>query len=449
MCHHYSNLPSFQLPLAKVNALLTPANKMSAPIVVSVQGVGKRYRLGVINRQQLTDDFKAWVAKLRGRPDPTLPLGTKVDVQRIGEHFWALRNINFEVRQGEVLGIIGHNGAGKSTLLKLLSRITLPTEGYIRMKGRVSSLLEVGTGFHQELTGRENVYLNGAILGMRRHEVDAKMEEIIAFSGITHHIDTPVKRYSSGMRVRLGFAVAAHLEPEILIIDEVLSVGDADFRRKSMGKMRDTAKSGRTVLFVSHSMTAVRSLCDRTIWLEQGQVHMEGPTEDVVAAYLGHYTNDAPEIHWTAENSPGNEVASLTHVVVHPASGGGQFRWEDAIDVEVGVENHSHEPIHVNVQVVNADDLVLLTTNTKEGGVNLLGHGRHKVTCRFPPQLFNSGDLRLNVGVGQNARMQFRADNAVAFTVVEPPRDSGAWQGRRKGIFRMDIPWQQVPATIP
>src|SRR5690606_1117938 len=317
------------------------------------QGVGKRYRLGTINRQQFTDDVKAWTAKLLGRPDPTVPIGAEVDPQRIGEDFCALRDVSFEVRRGEVLGIIGRNGAGKSTLLKLLSRITLPTEGIIRMKGRVSSLLEVGTGFHPELTGRDNIYLNGSILGMPKAEVNAKMDEIIAFSGITHHIDTPVKRYSSGMRVRLGFAVAAHLEPEILIIDEVLSVGDADFRRKSMGKMKATAQSGRTVLFVSHNMTAVRSLCSRVLWMENGRIRMQGPTEDVVAAYLGHYSNMAPEVHWDAANAPGNEQVRLSHVKVRPSEGE-QFRWESAIDVEVGFENLSQAEVNVSLQVVNA-----------------------------------------------------------------------------------------------
>ncbi len=411
------------------------------PIVVQVQGVGKSYRLGVINRQQLTDDLKAWTARLLGKPDPTVPIGQEVDSQRIGETFWALRDINFEVRQGEVLGIIGHNGAGKSTMLKLLSRITLPTEGTIRMKGRVSALLEVGTGFHPELTGRENVYLNAAILGMRKHEINAKMDEIIAFSGIKHHIDTPVKRYSSGMRVRLGFAVAAFLEPEILIIDEVLSVGDAEFRRKSMGKMRDTALSGRTVLFVSHSMTAVRSLCSRVIWLDKGRVRMQGPTEDVVAAYLGHYTQDMPEVYWSEDNAPGNEVARLSHVKATPASGGDRFKWEDAIDVEIGVVNHSTQPIHVNIQVVNADDLVIFTTNSREGGIHGIETGMHIVNCRFPAHLFNSGDLRLNVGIVQNAKMVFKTENAIAFTVVEPARESNTWQGRRNGMFKLIIPW--------
>ncbi len=414
------------------------------PLMVQVQGVGKRYRLGTTNRQQLSDDVKAWTAKLLGRPDPTIPIGKQVDPQRIGEDFWALRDVSFEVRRGEVLGIVGKNGAGKSTMLKLLSRITQPTEGTIRMRGKVSSLLEVGTGFHQELTGRENIYLNGAILGMRKAEVNAKLDEIIAFSGIQHHIDTPVKRYSSGMRVRLGFAVAAHLEPEILIVDEVLSVGDAEFQRKSMGKMKDSAASGRTVLFVSHNMTAMRSLCSRVLWLEDGRVRMNGPTEDVVNAYLNNYNNSTSERHWAEHEAPGNNIAHLRHVKVSPASRGEVFQWEDPVDVEISLDKHTPELISVNIQVLNGDELVIFATNLSEGlpGV-MLGTGLQVVGCQFPAHLFNAGDLRLTIGVVHKGRMSFQAEHAVSFSVVEPTR-MGSWHGRRKGLFHLDIPWQQL-----
>ena len=420
------------------------------PLMVKVQGVGKRYRLGTINRQQLTDDVKAWTAKLLGKPDPTVPVGQAIDPQRIGENFWALRDISFEVHQGEVVGIIGHNGAGKSTLLKLLSRITLPTEGTIKMRGKISSLLEVGTGFHPELSGRDNIYLNGAILGMRRHEVDAKLDEIIAFSGIKHHIDTPVKRYSSGMRVRLGFAVAAHLEPEILIVDEVLSVGDADFQRKSMGKMKQSAQSGRTVLFVSHNMTAMRALCSRVIWLERGRIRMQGPTEEVVAAYQGHYHHGLTERTWEGNQAPGNEVARLHQVKVRPGNGGNTFLWEDSVEVEVSVTNLSSDPITAIIRVVNSDALVVLITNSAEGLANRdLGPGDHRLTLRFPPCLFNTGDLRLDVGVSQKGKMLFREDGVVQFGIKEPPR-TGTWHGKRQGIFRMDIPWRAYePARYP
>jgi lipopolysaccharide transport system ATP-binding protein len=417
------------------------------PLMVQVQGVGKRYRLGTINRQQLTDDVKAWTARLLGRPDPTIPIGAEVDPQRIGEDFWALRDVSFEVRRSEVVGIVGHNGAGKSTMLKLLSRITLPTEGTIRMRGKVSSLLEVGTGFHPELTGRDNIYLNGAILGMRKAEVNAKIDEIIAFSGITHHIDTPVKRYSSGMRVRLGFAVAAHLEPEILIVDEVLAVGDAEFQRKSMGKMRDSAKSGRTVLFVSHNMTAMRALCSRVIWLEHGRVRMQGPTEEVVSAYLGTYATTTSSAAWDADNAPGNEVGRLRHVRVAPASGSELFLWEDGVGVEVGLENLTgDDSLTVNIQVYNSDDMVVFSTNLKENlpGATL-GRGAHVVSCRFPSHLFNAGDYRLSIGLNHKGRMCFWAEHAVSFSITEPPR-KGAWHGRRRGIFRLNIPWQHRTA---
>jgi lipopolysaccharide transport system ATP-binding protein len=424
---------------------------MSAPLMVQVQGVGKRYRLGTLNRQQFTDDVKAWTAKLLGRPDPTVAIGKEVDPQRIGEDFWALRDVSFDVHQGEVVGIVGHNGAGKSTLLKLLSRITLPTEGTIRMRGKVSSLLEVGTGFHPELTGRENVYLNGAILGMRKAEVAAKMDEIIAFSGVTHHIDTPVKRYSSGMRVRLGFAVAAHLEPEILIVDEVLSVGDAAFQRKSMGKMRDSAKSGRTVLFVSHNMTAVRSLCSRVVWMDHGRIRMQGPTEQVVNAYLANYSEDRTEIRWDdPATAPGNELARLRYLRVRPANGGDLFQWDDPVVVEAGVENRSAVPgdLNVNFRIMSGDDLVLLTTNFREGCPGQdLEKGLNHVRAELPARLFNAGTFRVGVNLGYRAKSIWREDGLVRFEVQEPPR-SGAWHGKRPGILRLPVPWQRQPEPM-
>ena len=228
--------------------------------VISVDSVSKAYRLGQIGGGTLKEDVARWWAKLRGKPDPFLKIGQEHHARLEGEQFWALDDVSFDVKEGEVLGIIGRNGAGKSTLLKILSRVTMPTSGEIKIKGRIASLLEVGTGFHPELTGRENVFLNGAILGMTKAEIRKKFDEIVAFSEIEEFIDTPVKRYSSGMYVRLAFAVAAHLDPEILICDEVLAVGDAEFQKKCLGKMQAVGRGGRTVLFVSHSMAAVSSL---------------------------------------------------------------------------------------------------------------------------------------------------------------------------------------------
>ncbi len=260
---------------------------MPPELAIQVAGLGKKYRIGALqnNRQMLVEVLSGmalWPARAvrslvrKGHAHPD-------DAARI---IWALRDVSFEVARGEVVGIIGPNGAGKSTLLKVLTRITHPDEGYARIRGRVGSLLEVGTGFHAELTGRENIYLNGAILGMHRHEIDRKFDEIVAFSGVERFIDTPVKRYSSGMYLRLAFSVAAHLETDILLVDEVLAVGDAEFQKKCLGKMSRVAHEGRTVLFVGHDMTAVQHLCHSAIWLDQGRVRLRGPVEDVVHAYL-------------------------------------------------------------------------------------------------------------------------------------------------------------------
>ena len=255
--------------------------------VISVENLSKSYRLGQIGTGTLTNDLNVWWAKLRGKPNPMLKIGQADHSNRDGETLWALRDVSFKVEQGEVLGVIGRNGAGKSTLLKILSRVTAPTGGCVKVKGRIASLLEVGTGFHPELTGRENIYLNGAILGMTKQEVTRKFDEIVAFAEVEKFIDTPVKRYSSGMYVRLAFAVAAHLESEILLVDEVLAVGDAEFQKKCLGKMGDVAsKEGRTVLFVSHNMGSVLQLCQRVIWVNSGKIIQDGLSQETVKSYL-------------------------------------------------------------------------------------------------------------------------------------------------------------------
>lgn len=255
--------------------------------VIKVEHLSKHYNLGTIGSGTLYRDFQSWWARTRGKEDPNTKLGTW-DVSQMDQDnsFWALKDVSFEVKQGDVVGIIGRNGAGKSTLLKILSRVTGPTAGNIKIKGRVVSLLEVGTGFHPELTGRENVYLNGTILGMRKAEIDKKFDEIVAFAEIEKFIDTPVKRYSSGMYVRLAFAVAAHLDPEILIVDEVLAVGDANFQKKCLGKMNEVSKAGRTVLFVSHNMTAVGDLCNKGILLQNGMVKAIDKIDKIITKYI-------------------------------------------------------------------------------------------------------------------------------------------------------------------
>ena len=264
-------------------------------VILKIENLSKQYRLGVVGTGSLVHDLNRFWHRVRGKEDPYLKVGEVNDrsSRASSNYVWALKDINFEVQQGEVLGIIGKNGAGKSTLLKILSRVTSPSTGIIKTKGRIASLLEVGTGFHPELTGRENIYLNGAILGMQKAEIKDKIEEIISFSGCEKYIDTPVKRYSSGMRVRLGFAVAAHLEPDILIVDEVLAVGDADFQKKAIGKMREISHGeGRTVLFVSHNMASIQNLCTRVMLLDNGAIDTIGDTEEVINYYLKKFRNE-------------------------------------------------------------------------------------------------------------------------------------------------------------
>ena len=257
-------------------------------VVIKVENVGKQYHLGKVGTGTIANDLNRWWHIARGKEDPYLKIGSvnyRTSKSSINDIVWAVKDISFEVKQGEVLGIIGKNGAGKSTLLKILSRVTAPTTGDIKVKGRIASLLEVGTGFHPDLSGRENIFLNGAILGMTKQEIKSKFDEIVDFSGVERYIDTPVKRYSSGMYVRLAFAVAAHLEPEILIVDEVLAVGDAEFQKKCLGKMKDVSGQGRTVIFVSHNMAAVKSLCTRGIVLEHGELKYSGNSEAAIDFY--------------------------------------------------------------------------------------------------------------------------------------------------------------------
>lgn len=306
-------------------------------IVIKIENLSKRYRLGVIGTGTLTHDVQSWWARVRDKEDPNLKIihrlarshtgnSKQVRVQPVNLHtcepvkednVWALKDVTFEVKQGEVLGIIGRNGAGKSTLLKILSRVTAPTSGQIKVKGRIASLLEVGTGFHPELTGRENIYLNGAILGMRRKEIEQKFDEIVYFSEVEKFIDTPVKRYSSGMYVRLAFAVAAHLDPEILLVDEVLAVGDAEFQKKCLGKMGDISQTGRTVLFVSHNMSSIVRLSTRVLLISKGSVESLGRPEKVVSSYLTAGAISLSHREWiNDQDAPGNAEIKIRSVRV-------------------------------------------------------------------------------------------------------------------------------------
>jgi len=315
---------------------------LNMSVAIKFENISKQYRLGNVGTGTLSHDLNRWwTINIRGKEDPYLKIGSVNDrgSKADSDYVWALRDINFEVQQGEVLGIIGKNGAGKSTLLKILSRVTTPTTGKIRAYGRIASLLEVGTGFHQEMTGRENIFMNGAILGMTKAEIRRKMDEIIDFAGVERYIDTPVKRYSSGMIVRLGFAVAAHLEPEILVVDEVLAVGDAEFQKKAIGKMQDISKGeGRTVLFVSHNMGSIQRLCKKGILLENGSIIYSGKIDNVVETYINTEILDG----YFYRDKPLKNLYFIKKIELSTESGvkTSNFRHDESILINVEVTNH-------------------------------------------------------------------------------------------------------------
>ena len=350
---------------------------------------------------------------------------------------WALKDVSFEVQQGEVLGIIGRNGAGKTTLLKILSRVTEPTEGEVRIRGRVGSLLEVGTGFHPELTGRENIFLNGAILGMSKEEIKRKFDEIVSFAEIEKFLDTPVKRYSSGMYVRLAFAVAAHLEPEILIVDEVLAVGDAEFQKKCLGKMGDVAKEGRTVLFVSHNMTAVRTLCGRAIRLDQGRLFIAGEVYQVISEYLKCGANSVMERNWPdPESAPGNEKAKVRRTAVMPLepSHEGVITVQTPLLFEFEIWNNvPGAALNFSIHVHSLDGTYIFAVTSdsvhRPRGV-VKGH------FQVPGNFLNDGTYTVTMMVIVDRAHDFLIyPDAVLFEVHDAGR-SGTWHGKWPGAVR-------------
>lgn len=311
---------------------------------IKIENLGKEYKLGTIGGQTLNAELQSWWARKRGKEDPNLMIGQ--DASHLGEPFWALKGINLEVKKGEALGVIGGNGAGKSTLLKLLSRVTAPTEGDIWLNGRVAAMLEVGTGFHGELTGRENIYMNGAILGMSRKEVDSKIESIIDFSECRQFIDTPVKRYSSGMYVKLAFAVASHLDAEIMVMDEVLAVGDMKFQKKCLGKMGDEAQGGKTVLYVSHNMATIRKLCSRCIVLNKGRLIYEGDVEKAIELYMNEASGEL-KVHYNFDGQKRSTLERGTQIYIHDF---------DFIDKETA-KFVSSEPMKFHLRLEGKDTL--------------------------------------------------------------------------------------------
>jgi lipopolysaccharide transport system ATP-binding protein len=415
---------------------------MSKP-VISIEDLSKVYQLGIINTGTFRGDVQRWWARLRGVPDPYVKINEQNGAHQPGETLWALKNVSFQVEQGDVLGIVGRNGAGKSTLLKILSRVTAPTSGVAKVKGRIASLLEVGTGFHPELTGRENIYMNGAILGMSRDEIRRKFDEIVDFSGVEKFIDTPVKRYSSGMYVRLGFAIAAHLEPEILIVDEVLAVGDAQFQKKCLGKMGEVAKAGRTVLFVSHNMLAVRSLCARVIELEQGCIVNDGDTENVVKHYLQKETRSLMNQVWeNPYTAPGNEKVRIhsARVKLLDQSENNQISIETPLEIEFQVWNNIPDAvINFNMHLLTIEGAYVLATASEAKPRH---QGLVKVAVRLPANFLNSGTYRLNLQVVDTALSStlYVHPDILVFEVLDVARD-GHWFGKWPGVVRPKFEW--------
>ncbi|MBV9925982.1 MAG: ABC transporter ATP-binding protein [Acidobacteria bacterium] len=410
--------------------------------IIKVEDLGKQYRVG--RRAAAYDSLREAVAGTLRAPFRRRGGGGE------GDTFWALKGVSFEVAQGEVLGLVGRNGAGKSTLLKVLSRITEPTEGRVALYARVASLLEVGTGFHPELTGRENVFLNGAILGMRRAEIKRKFDEIVAFSEIDKFIDTPVKRYSSGMYVRLAFAVAAHLEPEILIIDEVLAVGDVSFQKKCLGKISSVAQQGRTVLFVSHNMVAVKAMCDRAILLHQGGIEAEGPPARVVNSYLGAGRVSRAEILWgDPRQAPGADPFRLRAVRVRNAVGdvSSELSSDEPFSIEVEYENLAPgSSLGATVLVFNSEGVhVFSTLSNREPN----WHGRafpegvFKSACRVPGNLLPDGRFDVSVLVwANNYAVSHREDYVVEFEIHDTAAARADYFGGWAGVIRPALEWE-------
>jgi lipopolysaccharide transport system ATP-binding protein len=418
---------------------------VSEPAIIA-ESLSKRYRIG---KRRDPSQSRADAARMLLSPFSYLVSTLREPSEE--ETLWALKDVSFSVQTGEALGMIGRNGAGKSTLLKILARITEPTSGRAILDGRVGSLLEVGTGFHPELTGRENIYLSGAILGMKRAEIDRKFDEIVAFAETERFLDTPVKRYSSGMYVRLAFAVAAHLEPEILLVDEVLAVGDAAFQKKCLGKMGDVATQGRTVVFVSHNMVAVQSLCRQAIWLDHGGIILQGEANQVVTQYLASGNQSIAEQTWPEmASAPGNDKVRIRRVRVYPENGSPNdpITMETAVIVEVEYWNLAPDQVvnsclHFYTEQVQ----VAFTSSPTDSDAKLPFRpkpaGVYREVCKIPRNLLNSGVYRIWLLMIKDAsKVIFRLNDCVGFEVLDLSVRQGAWYGREPGFVRPILEWQ-------
>ena len=465
-------------------------------VVIQVDSLWKKYRLGVLGTGTLRHDFNRWLHRIVGKPDPYAVVGQGVKAEKLksettapvsesqrfsvsefkdvsaaqnfsvsafqhvsvppsslrDDEMWALRDISFEVKRGEILGIIGRNGAGKSTLLKILSRVTAPTTGEVRVKGRIASLLEVGTGFHPELTGRENIYLNGAILGMTKAEVRSKLDEIIAFSEVEKFIDTPVKRYSSGMYVRLAFAVAAHLDPEILIVDEVLAVGDAEFQKKCLGKIGEVARGGRTVLFVSHNMSQIARICQRCLLLEGGSVKADGDVTRITTDYLKGDAGHSRQRIWPdLDKAPGDEVARLKSVrVISDNKVSDVVRVLDPVTIEMEFWNFREGAnLSSGFSFINSQGVILFVAGDffdRRWGQKPRPRGLHRARCVVPGGLFSEGLVSVVAEVSTRTpvyHIHFLQFESVVFQVVDTEQP-----GSLRKVWARDIPGVLRPMQV-
>lgn len=421
---------------------------MSKNIAIRVESLSKQYRLGQVGTGTISHDINRWWHLLRGKEDPYLKIGENNDRTSKGEseYVWALQDINFEVKKGEVLGIIGKNGAGKSTLLKLLSKVTSPTTGAIKSKGRIASLLEVGTGFHPEMTGRENIYMNGTIMGMSRQEISAKLDEIVEFAGISRYIDTPVKRYSSGMTVRLGFSIAAHLEPEILIVDEVLAVGDAEFQKKAIGKMQDVSKGeGRTVLFVSHNMASVRALCSRGLILENGKVFFDGNIDEVIEMYLKKENENISSVgKYVANEDDGGEFTLNTVELINSKDKvTSMFLSEENITVKINYTlNQACKNLRINLKVLTSNETVVFTTSSHDADRTDQLSGAYTATLLLPKNFFNKGKYKIVLNSGMpNVKVLFSPKTIMDFNIEKLTSSGSKSNAVFPGVSAPIIDW--------
>lgn len=422
---------------------------MSSDIAIQIENLGKMYRLGEVGTGTISHDLNRWFARVRGKEDPFAKIGETNDrtAKGISAYVWALKDVNFEIKKGQAVGIIGRNGAGKSTLLKLLSKVTKPTTGTIKINGRIASLLEVGTGFHPEMTGRENIFLNGAIMGMTKKEIKGKFDEIVDFAGVERYVDTPVKRYSSGMYVRLAFAVAAHLEPEILIVDEVLAVGDAEFQKKCLGKMKDVSTNeGRTVLFVSHNMAAISSLCQSAIQMQNGSVLSSGPTDDVIRKYIDVNNNGFISNRVLFEGKIFNGIEILNISIVDEQGNDMTFITTDdffqfKISYRVIIDA---SPISFTLGVWNSyDEIIFLSINNSDKLYSKpLPTGVYESYCQIPKCFLNNNSYSFSLNISSaNFQNPILIKDVIKINVNDGLLVRKDYLGGYPGYLRPDLQW--------